>query len=315
MTKPLISVVVPFYNEAENASALASRFRELVDLHPDADLEFVAVDDGSTDDGVNRLLAEAGSDLNLTVVKLSRNFGSHQAVTAGLDHAQGVCAIVTGADLQEPVDLIAQFLAAYRNGFDVVWGIRASRARRGVGTAVSKAFSMLFHRYSEIKSYPAEGPSGVLVTRAVLDQLAELRERNRNVYGLIAWLGFRSTEVRYEQQPRRAGSSKWTRRGLARLAVDSFVEFSSAPLKFATAIGSLVAGLGFVYALVLGVRAMWVGTAPEGWTTVTVLVLAIGGIQLLMIGIIGEYLWRATDEARRRPPYVIKQVLRPQEPR
>lgn len=313
MKKPFVSIVVPIYNESENANALANRFGELSSLFEDVDFEFITVDDGSTDGGVDLLRSRVGADLDLTVVELSRNFGSHQAVTAGLDHAQGDCAVVIGADLQEPVVLIRHFIEEWRNGYDVVWGVRERRAQEGLGTSLSKLFSRLFHRYSEIKSYPAEGPSGVLASRVVLDRLREMRERNRNVYGLIAWLGFRSIEVRYNQQARAAGKSKWTKRGLLRLAVDSFVQFSSTPLKFATGIGAITATLGFIYALVLGLRAIWIGTAPEGWTTVTVLVLVLGGIQLLMIGVIGEYLWRATDEARQRPRYVVKQVLRAKE--
>ena len=303
-----VSLVIPMYNEEENIPRLIDRFDELVNLNPEAELELVAVDDGSIDTTVPTLLKTVGVDHRYTIVELARNFGSHQAVSAGLDHSTGDCAIVLGADLQEPVDLPARFLNEWRAGFDVVWGIRQTRAKKGIGTLFSKLFSTLFHRYSEIKTYPVEGPSGVLVSREVLHQLRSLPERNRNVYGLIAWLGFPSTEVRYEQAPRVAGTSKWNRRKLVRLAVDSFVEFSSAPLKAATIIGASIAAIGFIYAVVLALRSIMVGTAPEGWTTVTVLLLVLGGVQLLMLGIVGEYLWRTTDEARRRPVYVVRSV-------
>jgi glycosyltransferase involved in cell wall biosynthesis len=308
--RPLISVVVPMFNEADNAAALAQRFEKLIRLHSNYHLELIAVDDGSTDGSPAALASKVNPESRVTIVELARNFGSHQAVSAGLDLANGACAIVLGADLQEPPELVGLFLSAWRDGSDVVWGVRHKRDQRGLATWFSRWFSRLFHRYSEIKTYPVEGPSGVLVSRIVLDKLAELHERNRNVYGLIAWLGFPSTQVRYNQQPRNAGVTKWTRGRLARLAMDSFVEFSSVPLKAATLAGATIATVGFLYAIVLAMRAFLVGTAPEGWTTVTVLVLVLGGIQLLMIGVVGEYLWRTTDEARQRPVYVIRRVRR-----
>jgi dolichol-phosphate mannosyltransferase len=296
------------YNEEESVPLLAKRFDELARLNPDVELELVAVDDGSTDETIDKLLENIDRDHRVTIVELARNFGSHHAVSAGLDESTGDCAIVLGADLQEPADLVSRFLQEWRAGFDVVWGVRETRAHQGLGTAVSKLFSFLFHRYSEIGSYPAEGPSGVMVSRVVVDYLRGLPERNRNIYGLIAWLGFRSTEVRYDQAPRTTGTSKWTRGKLMRLAVDSFVEFSSAPLKAASLIGAAIATIGFVYAIVIALRSILVGTAPEGWTTVTVLLLVLGGVQLLMLGVVGEYLWRTTDEARRRPVYVVRRI-------
>jgi dolichol-phosphate mannosyltransferase len=308
--RKLISVVVPMYNEAENVEALATRFSEMTTSHPRYAFELVAVDDGSVDSTAASLATHIQPGLSATIIELARNFGSHQAVSAGLDHAQGDCAIVLGADLQEPPDLVDRFIVCWEEGHDVVWGIRHRRAQKGLATFLSRAFSKLFHRYSDIKTYPVEGPSGVLVTRAVLEQLSGLPERNRNIYGLIAWLGFRSTEVRYSQEPRRAGVTKWTRRKLMRLAVDSFVEFSSAPLKLAAMFGASIAAIGFAYAIFLALRAALVGSAPEGWTTVTVLLLVLGGIQLLMLGVVGEYLWRTTDEARRRPVYVVRRVKR-----
>jgi dolichol-phosphate mannosyltransferase len=302
--------VIPLYNEEENVPGLVKRLDELSRLNPDVDLELVAVDDGSSDGTIEALLELMEPDQRFTLVELARNFGSHNAVSAGLDQSTGDCAIVLGADLQEPADLPSRFLHEWRGGYDVVWGVRHTRAVKGIGTTISRIFSGLFHRYSEIPTYPVEGPSGVLVSKVVIDRLREMPERNRNVYGLIAWLGFRSTEVRYDQAPRMAGKSKWTWSRLTKLAVDSFVEFSSAPLRAAAIIGASLAAIGFLYAIVIAIRSVVVGTAPEGWTTVTVLLLVLGGVQLLMLGVVGEYLWRTTDEARRRPVYVVRSVRR-----
>ena len=306
----LVSLVIPMFNEIDNVRALVDRYEELIRRHDGYAFELVAIDDGSNDGTPAALSAMIKPGHRATIVELARNFGSHQAVSAGLNMASGDCAIVLGADLQEPPELVDQFLQSWQDGYDVVWGIRRTRAQRGLSTLMSRVFSKLFHRYSEIKTYPVDGPSGVLVSRVVLDRLAELLERNRNVYGLIAWLGFQSAEVRYDQLPRRAGRTKGPRGRLFRLAIDSVVEFSSAPLKAATITGFLIAALGFAYAIFLAIRAVVVGTAPEGWTTVTVVLLVLGGIQLLMMGVIGEYLWRTADEARRRPVYVVKNVRR-----
>ena len=305
----LVSVIVPMLNEADNAEPLVQRFRLLAEATPGCDFELVAVDDGSNDQTVEMLKKALDAGERWVIVRLTRNFGSHYAISAGLSHATGDCAVVLGADLQEPADLVDRFIEAWHQGNEVVWGIRAARAeRRGLGSAFSKSFSRLFHKYSEIKSYPPEGPSGVLIARPVIDVVNALPERNRNVLGLIAWAGFRTSRVEYEQLPRQIGSSKWTRRKLFRLALDSFVQFSSAPIKLATLSGFVLAGLGFLYAAFLMVRVIAGAAPPEGWTTVVVLLLVLGGFQLMVLGIFGEYLWRATDEARRRPVYLVKDV-------
>jgi dolichol-phosphate mannosyltransferase len=307
----LVSLVVPTFNEAENAEALVERFREIASTSSAYDFELIVVDDGSNDETVGVLTKNLDPRERWTVIRLSRNFGSHYAISAGLAQAQGDSAIVLGADLQEPLDLASRFIEAWRHGHDVVWGIRASRAHSsGLSNFTSRMFSRLFHRYSEIKSYPAEGPSGVLVSRAVMDVVCALPERNRNILGLIAWTGFASTRIEYEQVPRRSGATKWTQRKLARLALDSFVQFSSAPIKIATLAGFALASVGFLYAAFLIARVIFGAAPPEGWTTVVVLLLVLGGFQLIVLGIFGEYLWRATDEARRRPVYLIRDVYR-----
>jgi dolichol-phosphate mannosyltransferase len=314
MTAPgakLVSLVVPLLDEAENAEALARHLCSVALANPGYSFEIVAVDDGSTDDTLTLLKSALAGRLPLVAIRLSRNFGSHYAISAGLDHARGEAAVIVGADMQEPVDLVSQFIAAWQAGAEVVWGIRRSRAQgRGIGTRVSRLFSRLFHRYSEIEGYPAEGPSGVLVARPVIDAVNGLKERHRNVLGLIAWVGFDQTRVEYDQLPRNAGATKWTTGKLLKLGLDSFVQFSYTPIRLAGLLGVLISGLGFIYAVFITIRAFAGAGAPEGWTTVIVLVLFLGGIQLIVLAIFGEYLWRATDEARDRPVYVVRQVER-----
>jgi polyisoprenyl-phosphate glycosyltransferase len=312
--RPRVSILVPMLNEAENVPFFVEHYQELTRRHPDHDFELVVVDDGSTDgtaELVRTALSHAGDDVDAAIVSLSRNFGSHYAISAALEVATGEAAIVLGADLQEPPELVADMLARWHEGAEVVWGVRRTRAEmRGLGPALSRAFSALLHRYSDLTTYPAEGPSGVLCDRIVIDQVVRLQERNRNVLGLIAWVGFRQETVAYDQVDRRAGTTKWTRRKLFHLALDSFVQFSSAPIKLATMAGTAIALLGFAYALFLVGWAAVGDGGPEGWTTVVVAVLIVGGLQLIMLGVFGEYLWRTTDESRHRPVFVLRSVQR-----
>lgn len=293
-------------NEVDNMTAFIEYLKRIAESNSDYQLEVVAVDDGSTDGTAEALRTKMPSQIDTTCIRLSRNFGSHYALSAGFDAASGDCAIAVGADMQEPPELITEFLAKWSQGFEVVWGIRRNRSIVGPRSWPSRAFSRMFARYSDIDTYPAEGPSGALVDRAVLDAIALLRERNRNVYGLIAWVGFKQTRVEYAQRSRVSGVSKWTTRRLVRLAFDSFVQFSSTPIRAAGLLGVFIAGFGFAYAIFLVVRAFSGAEPPEGWTTVVVIVLIMGGIQLIVLSVFGEYLWRATDEARRRPLYIVR---------
>lgn len=308
--RPLVSLLVPVLNEVENATALAERYREIQIANPDHDFELVVIDDGSTDGTVAELRHQITGEERLAVISLSRNFGSHYAISAGFRYARGDCAIVLGADLQEPIDLVGRFLASWHEGHEIVWGVRGDRAKVGVlARLLSTAFSAGFHRFADIKSYPAEGPSGVLCDRQVIDVIVTMPERNRNMYGLIAWSGFRQTRVEYIQLERNAGRTKWTRSRLMKLAIDSFIQFSTFPVKAMTWSGVAVATAGFVYAAVLVLRGVLGDTSPEGWTTVVVVVLIIGGLQLMTLGVLGAYLWRTIDEARGRPLFIVQDVV------
>lgn len=301
-----VSILIPVLNEEDNVSAMMERFNELEQRHNKYSIEFVIVDDGSTDTTVDKIRDLSPDNLSIQLISFSRNFGSHAAISAGLEKCLGKCAIILGADLQEPPELVDQFLERFEAGDEVVWGIRNNRAVGGLGGLVSRAFSALFHRYSDIKSYPAEGPSGFLITRNVIEVVITMPERHRNVLGLIAWAGFRQTRVSYDQDPRLAGESKWTRKRLLKLAVDSFVQFSSAPIRAMSYIGAVTALLGFAYAIVIAIRALLSDWGPSGWATVTVLILVLGGIQLITLGVLGEYIWRGVDETRSRPLFVIR---------
>ena len=309
-TRRLVSVLYPVLNEEENARALAERMLVLTQTNPAYDFEFVVVDDGSTDNTVPVLREALAPGLVLRTLSLARNFGSHAAISAGLELVAGDAVIILGADLQEPPKLVTDFLAAWEAGYETAWGIRHERKVPSWKSRLASAvFSKLLFRFSELKTYPPEGPSGCLCDRQVVDAVLAMPERNRNIYGLIAWVGFRQTRCEFEQAERQAGHSKWTTSKLIKLAIDSFVQFSATPIRFMSYAGMTFAGAGFLYALALAIRSLFSSKAPEGWTSVVVIVLLLGGIQLVMLGVLGEYLWRGVHEARERPLFVARKPV------
>ena len=307
--RPLVSILVPALNESDNVPGLLQRFGDFSVQQPDYDFELVLVDDGSTDGTADRLLELAPPGSRITAVRLSRSFGSHYAISAGLPRCAGDCAVVFGADLQEPPSLLADFLAKWDEGDDVVWGVRRTRTgRSALLEFASKTFTSSFTRYAGLSNYPPEGPSGVLLDRLVIDEVQRLPERNRNILALIAWLGFTQSRVEYDQEARRHGRSRWTTRKMIKLAIDSWIQFTSLPLRLSSFVGVTVAFLGLVYAIVLVIRSLLGVSTPAGWATVIVIVLVLGGTQLTMVGVMGEYLWRSVEESRGRPLYVVRDV-------
>lgn len=307
--RQLVSVVVPALDEADNLPSLVERCLAAQRANPGYDFELVLVDDGSIDGTAEVAVDAAQGRLPLTVVELARSFGSHQAISAGFHEARGDCAVVVGADGQEPTSLISDFLRTWEAGAEIVWGVRRTRAAKSwVAEIPSRAFSFLFSRFANLRDYPPEGPSGMLLDRVVIERVNTLTERNRNVMALISWLGFRQERVLYDQEARRSGTTRWTRAKMVRLAADSLLQFSTMPLRLCTYGGLLVALLGVLYAAILVGRAVAGVPTPSGWPTLLVVVLVLGGAQLTLIGVMGEYLWRAVEETRARPLFVIRQV-------
>jgi polyisoprenyl-phosphate glycosyltransferase len=306
---PLVSLVVPAYNEAENVAGLVQLASAIAVANPGHRFELVVVDDGSVDGTPEflRTALEVGP-VNARIVSLSRNFGSHAAITAGFRAARGACAITLSADLQEPLEVIGRLLTTWEAGNDVVWGVRATRSvPTGLANALSRGFSRWFHRWSTIPTYPAEGPSIVLVSRAVLDVVNAMQEANRNIFGLVAWSGFNQATVAFEQLPRPAGRSKWTNAKKIKLVVDSCVEFSQTPARVAGYLGAALCLIATLLAVVGVVLAATPATGAGFWF-VGALALLVGGLNLGFLSVMGEYVWRAGDDARRRPLYVTRSV-------
>jgi glycosyltransferase involved in cell wall biosynthesis len=307
-TKPLLSLVIPAYNEVDSAAEIADFFRSILLAHPQVDFEVLIVDDGSTD-GTAEAFATALAPIGLArVVSLSRNFGSHAAISAGFAHARGDAALTLSADRQEPLEAIGQFIDSWQDGADIVWGLRSVRAvKSGAGDAFARGFSRIYGANSDVASYPSEGPSQILVARAVLDTLNAMPELNRNVLAMAAWVGFDQRRIYFEQLPRPHGTSKWTTKRKMKLVVDSFVEFSHAPVQWVAWGGLLVGAMGAV-ALLGALALVFIDGFRAAVALLGGLILATGGMVLVGIGVLGEYVWRAGDDARRRPVYIVDSI-------
>lgn len=304
----MLSLIVPAFNEVDYADDIAGFYADIRSAHEDLDFELVVVDDGSTDGTREALLAALAGAPSARVVTLSRNFGSHAGISAGFAHARGDAALTLSADRQEPLQAIADFIAEWRSGADIVWGLRSTRAvKKGVGESFARVFSRTFGANSDVPNYPEEGPSQILASRPVLDALTSMPELNRNVLAMAAWVGFDQRKIFFEQLPRPYGVSKWTTKRKMKLVVDSFVEFSHAPVQWVAWGGLIIGGVGAVLLILAAVLAFFVPFAAAV-SLLAGLILAVGGMVLVGIGVLGEYVWRAGDDARRRPVYIVRSV-------
>jgi glycosyltransferase involved in cell wall biosynthesis len=307
MKRKLLSIVVPLKNEAENLGTLHQRLAEVAN-HLDREVEFVFVDDGSTDASYAVLVELRQRDRRVCVVKLSRNFGSHAACLAGFSRARGDHAVILAADLQDPPELLVDLLAAADRGHDVVWANREDRDDPALTVLFASAYNRVMKRIA-MPNWPEKGFDLVLISRRVIDVLLARPEGNTSLFGQILWTGFPQTSVGYRRAARRSGRSKWTFGKKLKLAIDSFVSFSYVPIRLISILGLLSAVAGVLYAaLVISLRLSR-GAPVEGWASLMVAVLILGGVQLLMLGVIGEYLWRALDEARKRPPFIVADTM------
>ena len=300
-----LTIVTPAYNEAENLPVLHQRLRGVLDSI-DVDWEWIVVDDHSADDTFTVIADIAGSDPRVHGIRFARNSGSHTAITCGLHHAKGDCAVVMAADLQDPPETLPALLAKWRAGGHVVWAVRARREGEKLSTiGFSRLYQFLMRRVVGIKEMPATGADFFLIDRRVVDALRQFNESNVNIMALLTWMGFRQATITYDKQARLHGRSGWNLEKKLKLVVDSFTSFSYLPIRLMSYLGFIVALVGFLYASVVIANAL-AGRPPQGWSSLVVVVLVVGGIQMLMMGVLGEYLWRGLDESRRRPRYLIE---------
>ncbi|HEU0306606.1 MAG TPA: glycosyltransferase family 2 protein [Lysobacter sp.] len=310
MTRDLLTVVVAAFNEAQALPLLHPRLVAALEGMPDIEGRVLYIDDGSRDDTWAVLQELAAADPRVGLLRLSRNFGKEAALTAGLDHVDAGAALILDADGQDPPELIPQFVAKWREGYDDVHGTRMEREGEGwLKRSTAHAFYRVIGRLSHTP-IPADTGDFRLLSPRSLAALRQLRERHRFMKGLFGWVGFNTTSIAYHRGPRAAGASKFNLWRLWNFALEGITSFSTAPLRLATYLGLLTAAVAFLYAIWIVLKAMLWGDAVAGWPTMMAVILFLGGVQLIALGLIGEYLGRLYDEAKQRPLYLVD-VWRP----
>ncbi|MFA7673015.1 MAG: glycosyltransferase family 2 protein [Clostridia bacterium] len=304
----LYSLVIPLYNEEEVIHETIKRVTAVMS-NKEFEYEIVFVNDGSKDKTEEIVKGYCKEDRHMKLISLSRNFGHQTAITAGMDNAIGDAVIVMDADLQDPPEVVLQMIDKFNEGYDVVYAIRAKRKGE---TFFKKFTAKVFYRF--LKSMcdveiPVDTGDFRLISRQVSDVLKNLTERNRYVRGLVSWVGFKQTGIYYEREERFAGETKYPLKKMLKLSVDGITSFSTKPLKLSEWVGSIMAIIGFIYAVVIIIRKMAGTNMQEGWASTIVAILIIGGIQLIMLGIAGEYIARIFDESKNRPLYIIKEKV------
>jgi glycosyltransferase involved in cell wall biosynthesis len=300
-----LSLVIPMHNEAAGLDPLFRRLDTAVGGLGLA-LEIVCVDDGSRDATFERLAERARTDPRLRLVGLSRNFGKEAALTAGLDVASGDLVAPLDADLQDPPELIAEFVTLWEQGYDVVYGVRADRSSDTVGKRwTAGAFYRLFNVVSD-QAIPGGAGDFRLMDRAVVEAIKALPERNRFMKGLFAWVGFRQVGVPYVRPARETGESSWPYRRLFRFALDGMTSFSTAPLRVWTLVGVSTAAVALLAAVALIVRVLAVGSDVPGYASLMVVILFGFAVQMVALGVLGEYIGRMYQEVKGRPIYVVR---------
>jgi dolichol-phosphate mannosyltransferase len=304
----LVTVIIPTYNEEPNLRALHVRLCATAAKARDYDFEFLFVDDGSQDGTPAILAALRAHDPRVKALRFSRNFGSHAACLAGLKEAQGEVMVILAADLQDPPELILQMLAKIESESDIVLGVRDHREESWLTVKMANLYHRLMRRYA-IPTWPLRGADMVMLRRTVRDMLVRWRQKNTSIFAQILWAGYRLGTVFYSKQRRHAGRSKWSAGKKIKLFVDSIVSFSFTPIRLISYCGMTLAALGFAYTLFIVINRLLYGRPILGWSSIMVVLLLVSGMQLLMLGVIGEYLWRVADEVRGSPPYVIESTL------
>jgi dolichol-phosphate mannosyltransferase len=309
-TQPELSVVIPIYNEEDNLPRLYERLIAALDPIGLA-YEIVFVDDGSRDGSLTYLHALAASDPRVLVVELARNFGHQVAISAGLDHSRGQGVIVMDADLQDPPEVLPEFIAKWREGYDVVYAIRRQRKEGWLKRGAYALFYRCLQRVANIE-IPLDAGDFCIMDRRVVDVLSGMPERNRFVRGIRSWVGLNQVGLAYERHTRHAGQPKYTFTRLVYLALDGLVSFSYIPLRAITMLGFGVSLISIVLAVFYTIQKLTIGLNPPGFATLIVALFFLSGIQLITMGVIGEYIGRIFEEVKQRPLYVVRGVIRGQ---
>ena len=309
-----LSIVVPLYNEQGNVHPLVERIVGIVERLPGSPTyEIVLVNDGSRDATIDEIREEMRTHKDVVLVNLSRNFGHQLAATAGLDISRGDAVVLMDGDLQDPPELIEAFVEKYRLGYDVVYAVRRKRkGESGFKILTARMFYRTIKRMTNV-SIPVDTGDFRLMSRRVVNVLRKSRERHRFLRGMVSWAGFNQTGIEYDRDERHAGVTKYPLRKMLKFAIDGITAFSDIPLRFASWLGFAASTVAFLYALAIIVARLFHFHTPEytrGWASTVVIVLFLGGVQLIGIGILGEYIGRIYDEVKGRPLYLIADIER-----
>ncbi|TJY42128.1 glycosyltransferase family 2 protein [Cohnella pontilimi] len=299
-----LSVVVPMYNEQEVIETTYRRLTSVLESIGES-YELVLVNDGSRDKTAEIVRGICASDPRVKLIDFSRNFGHQIAVTAGMDFASGRAVVLIDADLQDPPELIPEMVARWREGYDVVYGKRAARkGETWFKKVTAAAFYRLLRSLTSV-NIPLDTGDFRLMDRKVCDTLSSMRENSRFIRGMVSWAGFRQTYVEYVREERFAGETKYPLSKMIRLSLDAITSFSTKPLKLAGILGFLLSAAGFIYLLVVLYQRLFTDSTTQGWTSLIVISLLFHGITLSLLGVLGEYIGRTYEEAKRRPLYVV----------
>ena len=305
--KKLISVLIPAYNEEEVLDMLMERLGKLAGDQPRYSWEFMFVNDGSHDRTLEIIKQYAERDTRVSYINLSRNFGKETAMIAGFDHVRGDAVVNIDADLQDPPELIPQMITYWEDGYDDVFARRRSRAGESfVKKLTSQVYYKVLQRSTRI---PIQIDTGDfrLLDRRCIDALKQFRESERYTKGMFSWIGYKKKEILYDRDPRAAGTTKWNYGKLVNLAIDGITSFTTAPLRVSTYVGFVVSVIAFVYILYLLIRPLFGVPTGGGYSSTMAAILFLGGVQLLSLGIIGEYIGRIFNETKNRPLYFVEE--------
>jgi glycosyltransferase involved in cell wall biosynthesis len=309
MSAVILSIIVPVKDEEDAIAPFVARVAAAIEALPDPaakSFEILFIDDGSTDSTMERIRAANVADKRVRAVSLSRNFGKEAALSAGLDHASGAAVVPMDADLQDPPEMLGEMLERWRDGFEIVYGVRNNREADSLPKRLTADLYYRAHNWLSEDKIPEHAGDFRLLDRKVVDVIRAMPERNRFMKGLFAWAGFRQASVSYARQPRQTGQTKFHSWKLWTFALDGITSASTVPLRVWSYLGGTIAILAMAYALYVIVRTLIWGVQVPGYASMMVAVLFLGGLQLLSLGILGEYVGRILTETKARPLYVVR---------
>lgn len=303
-----VSILIPFYNEQEVLPSLFERLQSLIDSNDNYQWEVMLINDGSTDNSLCLVKQMRLRDKRFRYIDLSRNFGKETAMLAGFDNVTGDCMVIMDADLQHPPEVIPQMLKLWEEGYDDIYGKRNNRGKEPwLRRKLSLLYYKLLQKTTNVSILQNVGDFRLL-DRICIDALCSMRESQRYTKGMFQWIGFKKKEFTFDQDDRVAGNTKWSYIKLLNLAIEGITSYTTSPLKIATVMGLIVSFCAFIYMLFVLIKAIAVGDPVAGYPTIMVVMLFLGGVQLLSLGIIGEYIGRIFNETKNRPAYFVREI-------